>query len=208
MQAQNQNAEGKTLASPDMMLILQILETGSLNETVRANLSDKKKIKDLFLVVMKSIEIPKNKMLVSSLIQFISNLCYGTGKLKQMLARENLQEFLGTIKDILDQIQVERTFEDACEEYEEENKDPATRKRFEDKEIADKSLLKNTLYALIGNLCTEKTLRTNFANDLAGILSQIVEDFKLDLKNKKFDWLDMMTKQLAVFINVSLETSA
>jgi len=44
-----------------MLIILQILETGSLNEVVRANLSDKKKIKDLFLVVIKSIDIPKNK---------------------------------------------------------------------------------------------------------------------------------------------------
>ena len=196
------------MASPDMLSILQILETGSLNETVRANLSDKKKIKDLFLVVVRAIEIPKNKLLVSSLLQFISNLCYGTGKLKQMLARENLQEFMGTIKEILDQIKVERTFEDACEDYEEENKDAATKKRFEDKEIADKSLLKNTLYALIGNLCTEKTLRVNFANDLGGILSQIVEDFKTDLKNKKFDWLDMMTKQIAIFINVTMEVPA
>ena len=77
-------------------------------------MSDKKKIKDLFLVVVRSIEIPSNKMLVSSLIQFISNLCYGTGKLKQMLAREDLQEFTGTIKQILDQIKVERKFEDVC----------------------------------------------------------------------------------------------
>ena len=81
-----------------MCIILQILESGSLNETVRSNLSDKKKIKDLFLVVIRSIDIPSNKMLVSSLVQFISNLCYGTGKLKQMLARENLQEFMATVK--------------------------------------------------------------------------------------------------------------
>jgi hypothetical protein len=45
-------------------------------------LSDKKKIKDLFLVVIRSVEIPKNKALISSLIQFIANLCHGTGKLK------------------------------------------------------------------------------------------------------------------------------
>lgn len=125
-----------------------------------------------------------------------------------MLARENLQEFMGTIKQILDQIQVERTFEDACEDLEEESKDPAAKKRFETKEIADKSLLKNSLYALVGNLCTEKTLRVNFASDLAGILSQIIIDFKTDLKNKNFDWLDMMTKQIAIFINVGIETSA
>jgi hypothetical protein len=89
-----------------MLQILQILETGSLNEAVRSNLSDKKKIKDLFLVVIKSIEISKNKMLVSSLIQFFSNLCYGTGKLRSMLARENIDELLATLKQILDQIKV------------------------------------------------------------------------------------------------------
>ena len=64
----NSNTEGKTLGYPEMLTILQILETGSLNESVRANLSDKKKIKDLFLVVIRSVEIGKNKELISSLI--------------------------------------------------------------------------------------------------------------------------------------------
>lgn len=53
-----------------------------MNEQVRGNLSDKKKIKDLFLVVVRSIDIAMNKMLCSSLIQFISNLCHGQGKLR------------------------------------------------------------------------------------------------------------------------------
>lgn len=65
-----------------MLQILQILEAGSMNEEVRQNLSDKKKIKDLFLVVIRSIEISKNKMLVAALLAFVSNLCYGSGKLK------------------------------------------------------------------------------------------------------------------------------
>jgi len=51
-----------------MLLILQILETASMNERTRANLSDKKKIKDVFLIVIRSIEIAKNKDLVASLI--------------------------------------------------------------------------------------------------------------------------------------------
>lgn len=95
-----------------------------------------------------------------------------------------------------------------CEDLEEENKDQAAKKRFEDKEITDKSVLKNALYAFIGNLCTDKTLRLCFANDQGGILSQIIYDFKGDLTLKKFDWLDMMNKQIAVFINVALETPA
>jgi hypothetical protein len=81
-----------------MIIILQILETASMNDIVRSNLSDKKKIKDLFLVVIRSIEICKNKYLISSLIQFISNLCYGNGKLRQMLAREDSNEFFGTLR--------------------------------------------------------------------------------------------------------------
>jgi len=47
MQSSNQNAEGKTLDYNDMLTILNILESGSMNDEVRANLSDKKKIKDL-----------------------------------------------------------------------------------------------------------------------------------------------------------------
>lgn len=59
------------------------------------------KIKDLFLIVIKSIEVAENMKLVSSLVQFISNLCYGTGKFRKMLAREQLVDFLTTIEKIL-----------------------------------------------------------------------------------------------------------
>jgi len=46
-------------------------------------------------------------VLISSLLQFISNLCYGTGKLKMMLAKENMSEFTSTLREVLDQINVE-----------------------------------------------------------------------------------------------------
>ena len=69
-----------------------------MNEVVRLNLSEKKKIKDLFLVVFKSIEAKENRRLLSSLIQFVSNLCYGTGKFRIMLRGENLSEFFGTLR--------------------------------------------------------------------------------------------------------------
>ena len=49
------------------------------------NLSEKKKVKDLFLVVIKAINIDENREVVSSLIQFASNLCYGTGKFRRLL---------------------------------------------------------------------------------------------------------------------------
>jgi len=71
--------------------------------------------------------------------------------------------------------------------------------------MRDKSLLKTALYSLIGNLCVEKSLRLKFASDLNGILTQIITDFTTDIKEKKFDWLDMGHKQLAILINVSVE---
>lgn len=72
-----------------------------MNEFVREALSEKKKIKDLFLVVIRSIDIKENRKLVSSLLQFASNLCYGTGKFRIMLRSENPIEFLKTLKEIL-----------------------------------------------------------------------------------------------------------
>lgn len=197
LQVQNQNAEGKTLAHDDMVTLLQILENGSMNEAVRSNLSEKKKIKDLFLVVIRSIDIKKNKVVVSSLIQFISNLCYGTGRLRTMLAKEDTGEFMATLKQIL--VQVKEKDEPA----EDEDKD-----EFEKKEVAHKSLAKSAVYCLCGNLCIEKKLRVSMAADEAGVLSQVLADFRVDQAAKKFDWLEMMSKQLAVFVNVSIEKSA
>ena len=112
MNLANQNAEGKTLSLDEMLTILQILEAGSLNEQVRHNLSDKKKIKDLFLVVVRSVEIPRNKKLLAALIQFVANLCHGSGKLKQMLSREDSREFFMTIAKLLKAAKVVVTYED------------------------------------------------------------------------------------------------
>lgn len=94
----NQNTEQKLLAPVDVHRILEILEGASMNEFVRMGLSEKKKIKDLFLVVIRSIEAKENRRLLSSLIQFVSNLCYGTGKFRTMLRTENTQDFFATLK--------------------------------------------------------------------------------------------------------------
>jgi len=64
----NVNAEGATLDSAIVAQILTLLENGSLVESVRLNLSEKKKMKDLFLVVINSIDIKQNRKLVASLI--------------------------------------------------------------------------------------------------------------------------------------------
>lgn len=72
-----------------------------MNEVVRSNLSEMSKIKDLFLIVIRAIDVADNMKLVSSLIQFVSNLCYGTGKFRKMLAQEPPSDFLRTVEDIL-----------------------------------------------------------------------------------------------------------
>ena len=210
MQTMNQNTEGKTLSYPDMLKLLQILEAGSMNEEVRQNLSEKKKIKDLFLVVIRSIEISRNKMLIASLLSFISNLCYGRGKLKQLLANEDMKEFFNTIMQIMDQIKTLVKYEDVHELDEEdlENEDPVKILNFFKDEQKDRLTIRSSLYGFIGNLCTETKLRQKFAEDLGGVVSQVIKDFKDDIKDQPFDWKDMIFKILACFVNLSIEAPA
>ncbi len=97
----NVKADGATLPNENVYTILVLLENASLDEAVRSTLSEMSKIKDLFLIVIRSIDLKENMKLVSSLIQFVSNLCYGTGKFRKMLTTVPAQEFLATIEQIL-----------------------------------------------------------------------------------------------------------
>ena len=81
----NLDAEGNTLADEKVLRILTLLENATMHEEVRTDLSEKKKIKDLFLVIIRSVNIRKNRVLIAQLISFASNLCYGTGKFRRML---------------------------------------------------------------------------------------------------------------------------
>lgn len=102
MYKKNVNAEGATLPPDSVHKILAILENGSMSEAVRMNLSEKKKVKDLFLVVIKAINIDENRQVVASLIQFASNLCYGTGKFRRLLiSSESPTDFIATLSSIL-----------------------------------------------------------------------------------------------------------
>ena len=67
--------------------------------------------------------------------------------------------------------------------------------------------MKISLYTLVANMCNDKTLRQTFASDTGKVLSQIILDFKTDVKEKQYDWLELVHRQLAVFINVSIEDS-
>ena len=122
----NVNAEGAILEPEVIHKILIILENGSMNEAVRMNLSEKKKIKDLFLVVIRSIDINKNRALVASLVQFVANLCYGTNKFRKMLltAENTPADFIQTLSSILSSVKDPEVQARQAGESKEEPKNP------------------------------------------------------------------------------------
>lgn len=209
MYKKNVNAEGATLAADAIHKIMQILENGSMNEAVRMNLSEKKKVKDLFLVVIRAIDIDKNRPVVAALIQFASNLCYGTGKFRRLLiANEAPTEFISTLSSILTSVSkpldVAEAMAKAVLASEEEKKEGESAISDEGKRI----LLKGSLFNFIGNLCVEAQLRKYISEDMGGILTQIMTVFYDDVEHKRFDWIDSGARALAALVNCSLEASA
>lgn len=78
-----------------------------------------------------------------------------------MLAREDPKELMSLFKKVLDQIKVEQTLP-VDDDEDAENRAPNNQSRvqeFQLREKRDKSVLKSSIYALIGNLCIDKTLR-------------------------------------------------
>ena len=149
MYKKNVNAEGATLPAEDCHKILTILENGSMAEAVRMNLSEKKKVKDLFLVVIRAIDINKNRKVVASLIQFASNLCYGTGKFRRLLiSAEAPIDFITTLSSILASVSTPISMIDAMQSEE-------SKQEVLVKDEGDRVLLKGTTLNFIGNLCVE-----------------------------------------------------
>lgn len=207
MYKKNVNAEGKTLDNAVVTETLILLESGSMNEEVRGILSEKKKIKDLFLVVIRSINIDENRRLCSSLIQFVSNLCYGTGKFRRMLltAEASPLEFIKTLTSILESVMKPNIFNENFNEKEEETKEQeAARLDNETQRV----LLKQAMLSFVANLCAEAQLRVHISADMGGLLSKVYEVFVADTAMRPFDWVESITKELAVFVNASVETSA
>jgi hypothetical protein len=113
---------------------MDIIEEGTMNALVREGLSEKKKIKDLFLVVVRSIDLKEQRPLVASLISTVSNLCYGNGKFRQMLKAEVPTSFFGTLNQVLL----------SCKEMEQSK----------EKELP-RILVKHSLLAFLGNLTVD-----------------------------------------------------
>ena len=124
--------------------------------------------------------------MLSSLIQFVSNLCYGTGKFRTLLRSENSNDFFGTLKTLL--ISVGEP---------EEDKEKNT----------DRIVLKQSMLAFIGNLCMDSLLRSSIASNNQGLLEEVYNQFDKDYKEKKALWQDVLVRELAVFVNVSIEAS-
>ena len=135
-----------------------------MDEEVRKDLSEKKKIKDLFLVVINSINIKENRQLVSQLISFASNLCYGAGKFRRMLCDDkerDPKDFLKMLATILDSAQESETFHIEISKQSKEQKDGEQ----------DRILLKQCTLNLVGNLCCEVDLRKMIVADMGGLLT-------------------------------------
>lgn len=195
----NVNTESATLEGSQVAAILALLESGSMVESVRLNLSEKKKMKDLFLVVIKSIDIKQNRKWVASLIQFVSNLCYGTGKFRKMLAGNdaNPKEFMAHLKTILVSVELSEIKEESKQDVKSALADEG-----------DRVLLKQAVVTFVGNLSCETALRLMIAADEGGLLSQIFSMFKREVSTMPFDWKDSVPKYLQVMVNCGREDAA
>jgi len=94
------------------------------------------------------------------LIQFVSNLCYGTGKFRKMLASTDNSEFIKTIRQILDS--VTKTANQRS------GKDKLAKQ-----DDADRALLHQAVLSFIGNLCCDQQLRKFIAANNGELLSKI-----------------------------------
>jgi hypothetical protein len=74
--------EKNFLDSDVVIRLLNLLEEATLNELIRSALSEKKKIRDLFISVLKVLEVQEHSKVMVTLISFATNLCYGETNIK------------------------------------------------------------------------------------------------------------------------------
>lgn len=68
--------------------------------------------------------------------------------------------------------------------------------------------MKGATLGFVGNLCVEVKLRQVIGADMGGVLSRVYVMLQSDVNSKPFDWVEGVTKELAVLINCSLEDKA
>lgn len=53
----------------------------------------------------------------------------------------------------------------------------------------------------------DSLLRSSIASNNQGVLEEVYNQFEKDFKEKKAIWQDILVRELAVFVNVSIEAS-
>jgi len=209
--------ETKSLNAQIVSKVFSILEEATLNDYVRGQLSEKKKIKDLFVSVLKALDLQENTALFGTLISFGSNLCFGKHETK---FRELLKKDFGDLMNIIVNMVtfvIEKTQEDMKEQEEikliksqklkkKEKKRLAEREAIQKQKVKDLILLKQVLCGFISNLALEPSFRKFFAAE--EFLEYIVSLLRIEEDRKNFDWIGSSERILAVLINCSLATSA
>ncbi|CAI2384675.1 unnamed protein product [Moneuplotes crassus] len=211
------NPEKKALESSVVKKVFGILEDATLNEFVRNQLSEKKKIKDLFISVLKALDVDENISLFGTLISFGSNLCFGKHMTRfRELLKKDFGDLMNQILEMLTYV-IEKLKEDNQEKQEinqlqakkmkkKERKALNEREKIFKKKIADRVLLKQTLCGFISNLALDGTFRNFFANE--EFLGYMVDLLRIEKEQKNFDWVDSIERILGVLINCSLATEA
>lgn len=148
--------EKKSLESSVVKQVFGLLEDATLNDHVRAQLSEKKKIKDLFISVIKALDLDENITLFGTLISFGSNLCFGKYQTKfRELLKKNFADLMNEIVNmltyVLQRLDEDKQAKDNIKTQKEKKMKKKERKRLEEEEkqlnqkIADRILLKQTL---------------------------------------------------------------
>ncbi len=73
------------MSTKDRHTCLEILEDGSLNDLVRGELAGRRKVKDMFLKTLESLNAVDHSELLSLLLSFVSNLCYAGPQFKELM---------------------------------------------------------------------------------------------------------------------------
>lgn len=60
----------------------------------------------------------------------------------------------------------------------------------------------------IVNLCNDAKLRAHIASNMGGVLASCFKMLEVDSERLDYDWIDSITKELAVFINSCLDPNA
>jgi len=110
-----------------------------------------------------------------------------------MLSNEQPQEFFATIEKILVGVQEPSVLPDGKKDWDTEQ---------------SRVLLKHATLGFVGNLCVETKLRVHVAANVGGVLERVVSMLEIDVKGMPFDWIESISKELAVLINASLEEKA